>query len=257
MAARFAFLDHPGPIAFAHRGGAAEAPENTIASFSHALSLGYRYLETDVRATSDGVVVAFHDATLDRVSDRSGVVEKLRWSELSGAELADGERVSRLDELLERWPDARWNIDAKDDTAVDPLIDVIRRTGTLDRVCLTAFSDQRITRLRRALGPRLCTGMGPLALAGLRFESLLCGRIAAVRPLAAGAAQIPMRQGPIPMADPSFVGGAHRAGVAVHVWTIDEEETMDRLLDVGVDGIMTDRPSALREVLIRRGQWFD
>ena len=257
MPARFAFLDHPGPIPFAHRGGAAEAPENTLASFAHALTLGYRYLETDVRATADGVVVSIHDGTLDRVSGRSGVVEQLSWAELAGIELAGGERVSRLDELLERWPDARWNIDAKHDTAVDPLIDVIRRTGAVDRVCLTSFSDQRISRLRRALGPRLCTGMGPAALAGLRLGSLLCGRFAAVRPLSAGAAQIPLRQGPIPMAEPTFLAAAHRAGVAVHVWTVDDEEVMDRLLDLGVDGIMTDRPTLLRSVLIRRRQWVE
>lgn len=255
MSARFAFLDHPGPIPFAHRGGAAEAPENTVASFAHALSLGYRYLETDVRATSDGVVVAFHDATLDRVSDRSGAVAELPWSELAGVELAGGERVSRLDELLERWPNTRWNIDAKDDTAVGPLIEVIRRTGTLARVCLTSFSDQRVTRLRRALGPELCTALGPRALAGLRLESLLCGRIAPTRPLTAGAAQIPLRQGPIPMAEPIFLHGAHRAGLRVHVWTIDDEAMMEHLLDLGVDGIMTDRPSLLRQVLMRRDQW--
>lgn len=257
MPARFAFLDHPGPIPFAHRGGAAEAPENTLASFAHALSLGYRYLETDVRATSDGVAVAFHDATLERVSDRSEPIEALRWAELAGVELAGGERVSRLDELLERWPEARWNIDAKDDTTLDPLIEVIRRTGTLERVCLTSFSDQRLTRLRRALGPGLCTAMGPRAIAGLRIESLLCGRVAPVRPLSAGAAQIPLRQGPIPLAEPTFVHGAHRAGVTVHVWTIDDEATMERLLDIGVDGIMTDRPSLLREVLMRRRQWVE
>jgi glycerophosphoryl diester phosphodiesterase len=257
MSARFAFLDHPGPIPFAHRGGAAEAPENTVASFAHAVSLGYRYLETDVRATSDGVVVAFHDAMLDRVSASSGVVEELRWSELAGVELAGGERVSRLDELLERWPDARWNIDAKHDSAVDPLIEVIRRTQTLPRVCLTSFSDQRISRLRRGLGPELCTGMGPLALARLRLESLLGGRLAPVRQLPAGAAQIPLRQGPIPLAEPTFLGGARRAGVAVHVWTVDDEAMMNRLLDIGVDGLMTDRPSLLRAVLIRRHQWVN
>ncbi|MBO0691349.1 MAG: glycerophosphodiester phosphodiesterase [Acidimicrobiaceae bacterium] len=257
MAARFAFLDHPGPIPFAHRGGALEAPENTVASFAHALSLGYRYLETDVRATRDGVVVAFHDAILDRVSERSGAIEELTWSDLARVELAGGERVSALDELLERWPEARWNIDAKHDSAVDPLIKVIRRTGSLDRVCLTSFSDRRITRIRQGLGPAACTGMGPLALAGLRLGSLLCGRLGPGRPLSAGAAQIPLRQGPIPMAEWSFLAGAHRAGVAVHVWTIDDEATMDHLLDLGVDGIMTDRPSLLRAVLIRRRLWVE
>lgn len=257
MAARFAFLDHPGPIPFAHRGGSAEGPENTILSFTHALSLGYRYLETDVRATRDGVVAVIHDPVLDRVADRAGTVEALSWADLERARLGDGESVSRLDELLERWPDARWNIDAKDDAVVDPLAEVVRRAGALDRVCLTSFSDRRVARLQRALGPGLCTGMGPRALARLRVASLLPAGLvpAAARRSVSGAAQVPARRGLIPLTDPTFLAGARRAGVAVHVWTIDDEAAMDRLLDAGVDGIMTDRPSVLRRVLMRRGQW--
>lgn len=254
MATRFAFLDHPGPIPFAHRGGALEAPENTVASFAHARSLGYRYLETDVRATADGVLVSFHDGVLDRVSERSGTLEELQWSELAGVELAGGERVSRMDELLDAWPEMRWNIDAKADSAVDPLIEVVRRTGAIDRVCLTSFSDRRITRLRRALGPTLCTGMGPRALAGLRLASV-AHRLLPARTAPAGAAQIPLRQGPIPLAEPTFLAGARRAGIAVHVWTVDDRSTMEHLLDIGVGGIMTDRPTLLREVLVARGQW--
>jgi glycerophosphoryl diester phosphodiesterase len=251
MAPRFAFLDHDGPLAFAHRGGALEAPENTAASFSHALSLGYRYLETDVRATSDGVVVVSHDPVLDRVSDRTGVVAELPWAEVARARLAGSETVPRLDELLERWPDARWNIDAKDDAVIEPLVEVVRRAGAVDRVCLTSFYDHRIDRLRADLGPALCTSMGRRSLTRLRFDTLGRGR----GTYAAGAAQIPVRFGVIPLVEPRFLAGARRAGVAVHVWTIDDEATMDHLLDLGVDGIMTDRPSVLRAVLRRRGQW--
>jgi glycerophosphoryl diester phosphodiesterase len=251
MAARFAFLDHDGPIAFAHRGGAAEAPENTVTSFAHALSLGYRYLETDVRASADGVVVISHDPTLDRVSDRAGAVAELPWAELARARLVGDEVMPRLDEVLERWPEARWNIDAKDDAVIDPLVEVVRRAGAMDRVCLTSFFDHRIDRLRAALGPTLCTSMGRHSLSRLRVDSLLPRR----RTYPAGAAQVPMRFGVIPVVEPRFLAGAHRGGVAVHVWTIDDEATIDRLLDLGVDGIMTDRPSVLRAVLRRRGQW--
>jgi glycerophosphoryl diester phosphodiesterase len=250
--ARFAFLDHPGPIPFAHRGGAAEAPENTVASFAHALSLGYRYLETDVRATRDGVVVVIHDPFLDRVSDREGAVEELSWAELSRARLAGDQAVPRLDELLERWPEARWNIDAKADAVVDPLAEVVRRAGALDRVCLTSFSDRRVARLRAALGPPLCTGMGPWALGRLRLGAAGFGR----RSLEAfGAAQVPLRWNRVPVLDGTLLRRAHRYGLAVHAWTIDDGATMDRLLDLGVDGLMTDRPRLLKAVLARRGMW--
>jgi glycerophosphoryl diester phosphodiesterase len=258
---RFAFLDHPGPIAFAHRGGALEAFENTWTSFTHARDLGYRYIETDVNATSDGVVLTLHDPYLDRVSEHSGLVRDLPWRELSTVRLNGrdgGEPIPRLDELLAAWPEMRWNIDAKHDSTVDPLIETLRHAGVIDRVCVTSFSDRRLTRIRRALGPRLCTAMGPAAVTSLRATSLLPRALAAsaAAPLSRfGAAQVPLRKSWMPLVDHRFVTAAHEAGLHVHVWTIDDETTMARLLDLGVDGIMTDRPRVLKELLERRGAW--
>jgi glycerophosphoryl diester phosphodiesterase len=253
---RFAFLDHPGPIAFAHRGGGKEGPENTWASFSHARDLGYRYLETDVHATTDGVVVVIHDPSLDRVSDRSGKVGELPWAEVAKARVGGAEAVPRLDELLAAWPEMRWNIDAKDDAVVGPLVEVLRAAGALERVCVTAFSDARIQRVRAAAGPALCTSTGPRAITALRIASLA----PAVAPVidrwrGAGATQVPRTWGPAPVIDRRYIDFAHRVGLAVHAWTIDDETEMVKLLDEGVDGIMTDRPTLLREVLQRRGQW--
>ncbi len=247
----FAFLDHPGPIPFAHRGGASEAPENTLPAFEHAVRLGYRYIETDVHATSDGVLVAFHDDRLDRVTDRTGVIAELPWSEVSKARVDGSEPIPLLEDILGTWPDLRVNIDPKADNSVDPLIDTLRRTGAVDRVCIGAFSDQRIERVRAALGPRLCTGMGPDAMVDLirAFQ----GEQVTFR---SAAAQIP----PVdprgrPLATTELVDTAHAHGIAVHVWTIDDPDEMRALLDVGVDGIMTDRPAVLRAVLEERGLW--
>lgn len=253
---RFAFLDHPGLIAFAHRGGAAEAPENTWAAFGHAIDhLSYRYVETDVHATADGVVAVIHDPVLDRVSDRGGIVGALPWREVARARLPKGQAVPRLDEVIAAWPDVRWNIDAKHDAVVEPLAEVIRRAGAVDRVCITAFSDRRLVRARRRLGPRLCTAMGPVGVAALRAASLVGGAAPPGTWRWAGAAQVPLHQGPVPVADARFVAAAHRYRLGVHVWTINDAATMDRQVDLGVDGIMTDRPTLLREVLRRRGRW--
>jgi len=161
-----------------------------------------------------------------------------------------------LDDALAAWPDARWNLDAKEDSSVEVLVSAIERTGTLDRVCVTAFSDRRLARVRARLGPSLCTGMGPAAVAALRLASLLPSGV----PLAArfsefGAAQVPMRSGVVPLVDQRLVDGAHRAGLQVHVWTIDTAPVMRRLVDLGVDGIMTDAPTVLRTVLGERGRW--
>ena len=195
---RFAFLDHPGPIAFAHRGGAAERPENTWASFSHARSLGYRYMETDVHATADGVVAVIHDPSLDRVTDRPGTVADLPWAEVAKARIDGREPIPRLDELLATWPELRWNIDAKHEAVVAPLVETLRRAGALERVCVTSFSDPRLTRVRAAGGATLCTSTGPRAIAALRLAS--------VAPLVG-----PLRRawrGPGPRRSPSAGGGS-------------------------------------------------
>lgn len=256
---RFAFLDHPGPIAFAHRGGALEAAENTWTAFRHAQALGYHYIETDVHATSDGVVVTIHDADLARTSERSGLIREMAWAELSAVRLTGSdEPVPRLDDALAAWPEMRWNIDAKHDSVVGPLIETIHRSGALERVCITSFSDIRLARVKRALGPRLCTGMGPAASAALRLASVLPGRLgstAGARVAGFGAAQVPIRQGRVPVVDRRLLDAAHRLGIDVHVWTVDDAASMEKLLDLGADGIMTDRPSALKEILVRRGAW--
>ncbi|MGH9122323.1 MAG: glycerophosphodiester phosphodiesterase [Acidimicrobiales bacterium] len=254
VASRFAFLDFPGPIAFAHRGGAGEAPENTREAFARAIHLGYRYLETDVHVTSDGVVVALHDPVLERVSDRQGRVAALPWAEVERAHLSNGEAPPRLEELLETWPSARWNIDAKGDDVVAPLARLLREMKAVDRVCVASFVDRRVARLRLLLGGEVCSGMGQRAIASLRLASLVR---TPVRLEGAAVLQIPVRQGPIPLAERLMIDRAHKEGLAVHVWTVDDPPVMERLLDIGVDGLMTDYPSRLRSVLVSRGQWTD
>ncbi len=244
------FLDHPGPIPFAHRGGASEWPENTMAAFEHAVGLGYRYLETDVHVTADGVVVAFHDDVLDRVTDRRGHIAALPWSEVRQARV-DGQGIPLLEDLLGTWPEACVNIDPKHDASVTPLVEVLDRTQAHDRVCVAAFSDRRLARVRQLTAGRVCTGTGPREVARLRAAAyrVPCGRIAAA------CAQVPLRWQRMPVVDRRFLDAAHRRSLPVHVWTVDEPAEMERLLDLGVDGIMTDRPAVLKDVLQRRGLW--
>ena len=198
--ASFPFLDWPGPLAFAHQGAHAEGGpgENTMAAFEAAVALGYRYLETDAHVTADGVLVAFHDDRLDRLTDRIGVIGDLPWAEVGAAKVRGGEGVPLLEDLLTAWPDVRVNIDPKHDAAVDPLVELIRRTGTLDRVCFGAFSDKRLSRIQAGLGPGACTSMGPRQVARL---------VAAARRLPAGSftaacVQVPTHQGRIPWSRP-------------------------------------------------------
>lgn len=248
----FPFLDHPGPIPFAHRGGASEAPENTLPAFEHAVNLGFRYVETDVHVTADGVLVAFHDDRLERVTDRTGRIDELPWPIVSEARVDGREPIPLLEDVLGTWPDLRVNIDPKADVSVDALVEVLRRTASIDRVLVGSFSDERTDRVRAALGPQLCTAMGPDEFVGLIRAHQ--GEDVEFR---SPAAQIPtVDPKGRPLATPELVEVAHRHGIVVHVWTVDDADEMHRLLDLGVDGIMTDRPAELREVFEARGIWF-
>lgn len=251
MTPHWPFLDHPGPLAFAHRGGAGDWPENTMPAFEHAVALGYRYLETDVHATADGVLLAFHDDRLDRVTDRTGEIAALPHAEVAAARVAGQEPIPLLEDLLGAFPDVRVNIDPKADSSVEPLIAAIERTGALDRVCIGSFSDQRLRTMRARLGPGLCTSMGPQEVARLRLDAV-SGR---THPTAAACIQVPERAKGVVVTNAAMVRAAHRAGLQVHVWTVDDPDDMTRLLDLGVDGLMTDRPAVLKEVLETRHQW--
>jgi len=250
----YAFLDAPGPIGFAHRGGAAAGFENSLAAFAGAVDRGYRYLETDVHATSDGVLLAFHDTTLDRVTDMSGLVARLPWSTVSRARIGGREPIPLLEDLLGTWPDIRLNIDLKSAGALAPLAAVIRRANALDRVCVASFSERRLAAARRELGPRLCTSLGTRGVVLLRAAAT-SPRVAVLAPRGVPCAQVPDRVGRLRVVTPRLVELAHARGQRVHVWTVDDEEDMNRLLDLGVDGIMTDRIEALRDVLRERGHW--
>ena len=222
-----------------------------MVAFEHAVSLGYRYIETDVQVTADGVLIVFHDDTLDRVTDRIGRIAEMTWADVSQARVAGTEPIPRFDELLAAWPEVRLNTDPKRETSVRPLVDAVRRADALDRVCIGSFSDARLARLRRLLGPDLCTSAGFTET--LRVKAASYG-IPTGRP-ASACLQVSLRYKGVPVVDARFIATAHRLSLPVHVWTIDGPGQMVRLLDLGVDGIMTDRPTALRQVLQDRGQW--
>ena len=163
--------------------------------------------------------------------------------------------IPRLEELLASFPDVRINIDPKHDDSVEPLARAILDAGAVDRVCIGAFSDQRIDAMRQLCGPDLCTSMGPRRVARLVAATKPGVRRIGSPRFAEGAAQVPLRQGRMPLVTRSLVEGAHRLGVEVHVWTIDDPDEMRTLLDLGVDGIMTDQPAVLKDVLAERGEW--
>lgn len=252
---RYTFLDHDGPLAFAHRGGALGAPENTMAAFQRAADLGYRYIETDAQATADGVLLAFHDPHLGRVTDRRGLIARMPYRQVGAARVAGTEPIPLLEDVLGDMPGVRFNIDIKDEPAIGPLVRVLHRTRAWDRVCITSFSTRRLAqaRVRAALFTRepVCTALGPRGVAAVR----LGGPLARAAAEGVACAQIPHSLGPVPFATASYIAQAHALGLVVHAWTVNDAATMERLLDAGVDGIMTDDLETLRDVMAERGLW--
>jgi glycerophosphoryl diester phosphodiesterase len=238
----------------AHRGGAIEHLENSMPAFEACVALGYRYIETDVRVTADGVLVAFHDGTLERVTDRPGRLDQLPWVEVAEARIGGREPLVRLDDLFDAWPDVRFNLDIKAAGVIAPLARLIRKLGVLDRICIGSFSDARVAAARRVLGPTVCTSLGPRGVAALRLSSY-SPRAAGLVRMQAGCAQVPLQLGGRALVDERFITAAHDRGLQVHVWTVDTPEECTRMLELGVDGVMTDRPAMLKELLEQRGQW--
>jgi glycerophosphoryl diester phosphodiesterase len=229
-------------------------------AFQGAVDLGYRYLETDVRLTRDGVVVVFHDATLDRLTNGTGRVADWRFDELSQLDAAftyqpsgdfpyrgEGIGIPALEDVLATWPDVHFNIDLKATGTPEAVAEIVERLDRRPSVLIASFSDRRIARFTRLTGGQVATSAGSAASVAMWVASRL-GRSPRV---GATAYQVPFDQRGMPI-DRRFIDGAHATGAQVHTWTVDDAADMHRLLDLGVDGIVTDRPDVLNDVVAAR-----
>ncbi len=236
------------PVGFAHQGGSDVAPGNTIAAFDHAVALGYRYLETDVQATADGVLAVFHDDDLTALTGVDGRVEDRSWDELSELRVGGEHPIPRFDAVVARYPDVRFNIEPKNDGAVEPLVELIRDRGLVDRVLVASFDDGRVRRIRAELGPRLATAPGRRGAPLVALRSLLWPRGRS----RFAALQIPSHVRGVPLTRRWLLRAIQARGIQVHVWTVNDEQEMLDALDAGVDAIMTDRVALLHRVLEER-----
>ncbi len=248
------------PIALAHRGGARYGPnvglENTLTAFRNAVALGYTHLETDVHVTRDGLLVAFHDRRLDRVSAAAGRIGQLGWEQLSRVRVAGAEPVPLLTDVLDALPTVNLNIDLKAPGTPGPLWRLVEERGLHDRICVGSFSQRRLSQFRRLARGSVATAAGWPAGA---LAALGPARLPRVLSTPADVYQLPgsLRLGGrhLPVVTPRLVELAHQQGKQVHVWTVDDPLAMHHYLDLGVDGIVTDRIDVLRRVLLARGQW--
>lgn len=257
-ASDYAYFEQPF-TALAHRGGAGlsanRGRENTLHAFGNAIALGYTHLETDVHATRDGHLLAFHDSLLDRVTDSTGAIAACSFQEVRAARIAGMDHIPTLDEVLESFPSARINIDIKAAGAVEPLVECLRAHRAEDRVCVGSFGQERLRRFRRLAGPQVPTAVGPAGVAWTARVPVLPRLLASP----GVALQMPVEHTVsgrrIRLLTPWLLDAAHRRGKVVHVWTVDDAAQMHELIDLGVDGIVSDAIDVLKQVLQERGLW--
>lgn len=249
------YFDTGGTVAaLAHRGFSRDGLENSMQAFQAAVDLGYRYVETDAHGTTDGVAVALHDESLDRTTDGSGEVADLPWSRVKLARIGGKEPVPTLEDILGTWPDLRVNIDVKAESGIVPVANAIEKTNAHDRVCIASFSTARREATVKQLTRPVATSAGTREAAAFFLGGLARANLAgALRSV--DALQIPAAMGPVSLLGERHLRAAHAAGKLVHVWTINEPAQMAALLDLGVDGIVTDRADLLKQLLVERGQW--
>ena len=233
---------------FVHRGGDEKKTENTLEAFQYSSDLGFTFMETDVQFTKDGEVVVFHDIDLKRIAGLEKKISELSLKEIKSIDLIGGGKIPTLDDLLSSFKNLRFNIDIKVDNAVDKTVGIIKSHEALNRTCLAAFSSKRLNRIRLLAGKDACTSMGQLEVSKLIMRSW--GLPFDKQP--GMCAQVPTAQWGIPVVTEGFIEEAHRQDKLVHVWTIDDPEEMRNLIKKSVDGLMTDKPSILKKVLIEQ-----
>ncbi|MDP8958655.1 MAG: glycerophosphodiester phosphodiesterase [Actinomycetota bacterium] len=255
------FFAHQPPIMTGHRGGAGLWPENTLPSFRGAVQLGCRYLETDLHATRDGVLVCLHDDSLDRTTNGRGLVWEQEWAAVEALDAGywfapedgypwrgRGAGVPRLEEVLGELPGVFMTLELKQDGIEELLVGAVDELDAWDRVLVGSFHDERLRRVRRLSGGRVATSAGQREV----FYVWAASRMGVALPSASDALQVPVRRGRIRLVDGRLVDAAHRSGKQVHVWTVNAPAEMHQLLDLGVDGLITDRPDILQRVLAER-----
>ena len=233
-------------------------------AFGGAVGLGYRFIETDLHVTADDVVVCFHDDTVDRTTDGSGEVRSMPFDRLAALDAGyrhhldsgypfRGTNVSvpTLEEAVTTFPEASFIVDLKGEGIVGPLVALVERLSLHDRLIVGSFSDRRVDEFRAASGGRVPTSSGPM----LSRRWLLSSRVGRAPGGQASVLQLPVQTRGVRVVDRRLVDAAHGRGLQVHVWTVNDPGEMEDLLEIGVDGIITDRPDLLKELLVARGEW--
>tara|TARA_B100000965_G_C19551172_1_gene740100 strand:- start:561 stop:1301 length:741 start_codon:yes stop_codon:yes gene_type:complete len=240
------YLNIPGVAISAHRGGSIEAPENTLESFRYSLDLGCSYIETDVQLSADGIPYIFHDDDLKRLLNRNIMFNSLNSSEINELKLFESYSIPTLQMALTQFPDALFQIDLKTDEVAIPAMQMIKELNAFERVCVASFSSKRLQTVRRKF-PKACFSMGPREILKLLLASFGLYN----QKVPGDCLQVPMYHYGIKLVTKRFVKYVQSIGLKIHVWTINDTNTMKKLINLGVDGIITDKPKSLKNLLAK------
>ena len=245
------FLKNKTPIAIAHRGGSNLGIENTMEAFENAINIGFKTLETDIQVTNDNKLVVFHDLTLNRLTNTKGMVKDKTWNELKKIKILGKCNIPLLSDIFDKWPKIKINIDPKNDECIDCLINFIKEYNCFEKICIGSFSGKRLEKLRQKFGPKLCTSAGPFEVLRLKASSL----INLSTSIDANCVQVPLKYYGIKIIDENFIKFCHSQNLMVHVWTINDILEIERLLDLGVDGIISDNIQGLKKIFKKKNYW--
>ena len=246
----FKFLDNYNFIPFAHRGGSYDFCENTLDAFNNSINLGYRHIETDVRHTKDNKLIIFHDPDLKRILGLDAKIENLNYEEIKNIKIFETHTIPLLDEALSSWPDINFNIEPKSLESAYLLKDKLKSMKNIDRICIGSFSNTKIDILRNEFKDNLCSSM-------TKSETILffLNRFFSIYDNSIPCLQIPMTYMGFRIVTSDLVEHVHSLGKKIHVWTINDENQMIDLININVDGIMTDKPTTLKKVLQKKSLW--
>ena len=238
------YLNYKGLAVLAHRGGAIESHENTLESFDYSIGLGCKFIETDVQLSSDGIPYIFHDDDLRRLTGKSNSFNSYPSTEIDNIKLFNKFKIPTLEETLSTFPNTHFQIDFKSDEVVLPAIEIIKKTGSVNRVCIASFNSDRLKVVRHEL-PDVCLSMGPREVLALLLKSYGLNK----NDIPGDCLQIPIYKYGLKLVTKRFVDFVHSQDLKIMVWTINDKKNMDYLISLGVDGIITDKPKFLFDLI--------
>lgn len=245
------YINNINIVPIAHRGASLLASENSFASFRTALDLGYRVIETDIHSSKDGTAYIFHDNTLERLTGENLKISNLKDVDIDSLKVNQSSIIPRLSNVFEEFPEALFNLDAKTWEATIPVANTIKNMECSSRVCIGSFNNERINAIIRELGVETCHGMGTSNVIKFYFGA----QLGIEQNFTAQCIQLPIGQFGISFMTEKVLQYARKLGIKIHFWTINDSVTMQRLLELDVDGIMTDDCVLLKDVMKKQNKW--